>query len=85
MENATCVGRTAVHPFTSRACKKAMYAEYKALCTRLGQPNWVAKNYGETKANIVSYETAKALLYKFVAERNYGHWVRKPREEKLFK
>ena len=55
------------------------------MCARLKQPTWVSKTYAETKRNIVGYTRAKEAFYTFIAgQKGAGHWMRKPREEKLF-
>ncbi len=38
----------------------------------------------ESKQNVIEYTKAKERFLKFIKEKKYGWWLKKPREEKMF-
>ncbi|EDV91731.1 GH24441 [Drosophila grimshawi] len=70
----------------SRITKQAFFDKYGFLMKNLpGMPNRkVIKDYGETKADVKDYQTAKQELFSAFKREDLGSWLKKPIEQDQF-
>ncbi|XP_064548643.1 double-stranded RNA-specific editase Adar isoform X5 [Drosophila montana] len=70
----------------SRITKQAFFDKYGFLMKNLpGMPNRkVTKDYGETKADVKDYQTAKQELFSAFKREDLGSWLKKPIEQDQF-
>ncbi|XP_068154399.1 double-stranded RNA-specific editase Adar isoform X3 [Drosophila tropicalis] len=70
----------------SRITKQAFFEKYNFLITNLpGIPNRkLTTDYGQTKANVKDYQTAKLELYSAFKREDLGSWLKKPIEQDEF-
>ncbi|XP_023159512.1 double-stranded RNA-specific editase Adar isoform X1 [Drosophila hydei] len=70
----------------SRITKQAFFDKYGFLVKNLpGMPNRkVTKDYGETKADVKDYQTAKQELFSAFKREDLGSWLKKPIEQDQF-
>ncbi|EDW63114.2 double-stranded RNA-specific editase Adar isoform X2 [Drosophila virilis] len=70
----------------SRITKQAFFDKYGFLMKNLPgmQNRKVTKDYGETKADVKDYQTAKQELFSAFKREDLGSWLKKPIEQDQF-